>query len=91
MSAHASEIQRDIRAIYRGLQQEYHNEGRKTGRIEGAHKALRWFIIRLGTKRFGPPAIEFERLISIIRDEKLLYYLCDRIIVAESWANLIET
>ena len=64
-------------------------KGLSQGLSEGLSQGLRSTIVRIGTKRFGPPAESTTRLLQSIGDAGRLELLADRILDAEGWDDLL--
>ena len=64
-------------------------EGREKGLSQGRHQSLRETLVRLGTKRFGPPSLAIHDEIHAIRDADRLEQLIDRIFESVSWNELL--
>ncbi len=62
-------------------------EGKDIGRIEGERNAL----LRLGSHRFGQPDVPTLESIQAITSVERLEQLMDRLLQAESWAELLNT
>jgi hypothetical protein len=62
----------------------------KTFFEDGRHEELRQSILRLGTKRFGPPTAEIQTYIRSVDELNRLQELLDRVIDAKSWDELLE-
>ena len=64
-------------------------EGRQEGELQGALREARNLLLRLGTRRMGvPDALVHERL-EAIAEIAALEELADRLLVAESWQELL--
>jgi hypothetical protein len=57
----------------------------------GVARGEQQVILRLGTKRFGPPAPEVEATIRATTDPQRLERLTERVLDATSWAELLAT
>lgn len=66
-------------------------EGRQEGRQEGAVEEARRLVVRLGTKRFGPPPPAVAATLDGIADPAVLEGLADRLLDVTGWAELIPT
>jgi len=80
-------------AILREGRNEGLIEGRNEGLIEGRLSGERQLLVRLGTKRFGPPDTATVAAIEAIRDVNRLESLGERILEPdlESWDELLRT
>jgi predicted transposase YdaD len=67
------------------------SEGRKEGLVEGRITGERRVLIRLGTKKFGPPETAILAAIEAIGDVDRLEALSERILDSEvqDWNNLL--
>ncbi len=68
-------------------------EGRNEGLIEGRLSGERRILIRLGTKRFGPPEAAMLAAIEAIQDVNRLELLGERILEpdVQSWVDLLRS
>ena len=68
-------------------------EGVSQGRSEGLDKGLRLgevnALLRIGTRRFGPPSAEIIAQIEAIAELDRLNLLLDRVTISDSWAALL--
>jgi len=80
-------------ATYQAILQEGRNEGLIEGRNEGRLTGERLLLIRLGTKRFGPPDAETLAAIEAIQDINRLESLGERILEQgiQAWDALLRT
>lgn len=65
--------------------------GEARGKEMGIMEEARATILRLGTKRFGPPAQEVRDAVQEIADRGRLERIIDRILGAVSWDDLLGT
>ncbi|MFN8522049.1 MAG: DUF4351 domain-containing protein [Chloroflexota bacterium] len=63
--------------------------GRRQGRVEGQTEGARLLLLRLGTRRFGPPNADITARIADIRELATLERLADRVLDASSWSELL--
>ena len=64
-------------------------EGKARGLSQGLSQGLRNTIIRIGSKRFGPPTESISCTLHGIEDATRLEILADRILDARSWDDLV--
>ena len=64
-------------------------EGKARGLSQGLSQGLRNTIIRIGSKRFGPPTESMSRTLHGIEDASRLEILADRILDAGNWDDLV--
>lgn len=57
---------------------------------EGAEKAFRQTLLRLGKIRFGPPGEAVTAKVQTITDLDRLEALLDRVLTASNWQELLE-
>jgi len=74
--------------ITQGLSQGI-SQGITQGLSQGITQGLRSTIIRIGTKRFGPPGEPTTERLQHIDDSARLEQLADRILDAGSWDDLL--
>ena len=67
------------------------SQGLSQGLSEGLKQGLRSTIMRIGTKRFGPPPESTSRELQSIGDAARLELLADRILDAAGWDDLLAT
>ena len=65
--------------------QEGRQEGLQEGRVEESHRVL----LRLGTRKFGPPAPATEAALRAIRDLDHLERLAEAVLSVSSWQELL--
>jgi predicted transposase YdaD len=65
--------------------------GRAEGRTEGRTEALRNLLLRLGTRRFGPPGEAIVKQLRDIQDSRQLEQLAERLLEVASWAELFSS
>lgn len=58
---------------------------------EGQRQQLKWIILRLGEKRFGPAGEEVRATIAALADLEHLYRVTDQLQVAGRWQELLAT
>ncbi len=75
---------------YQGILEEGREKGLSQGLSQGRFQSLRGTLIRLGTKRFGPPSNPIHIGIQAIRDADRLERLLDRIFESDGWDELIS-
>ena len=63
-------------------------EGRALGRAEGRAEGVREMLLRLGTRRFGPPDPATRALLDQVNDLEHLAELVERVTEVTSWADL---
>lgn len=64
-------------------------EGRTEGRTEGEHRAGIKFLMKLGTKRFGPPDSVVLARIEAMTDLERIEVLIERVLDVASWEELL--
>lgn len=65
------------------------DEGRVEGRAEGRAEEARRLLIRLGSRRYGPPSAENVRQIEALDSPERLEQLADGLFTAGSWNELL--
>lgn len=65
-------------------------EGFKKGRAEGRAEAAREIVLRLGTRRFGPPDDQARAALAAVTDLRRLQRLTDRVLDAGGWDELLR-
>ncbi|RUL88909.1 RpnC/YadD family protein [Tautonia sociabilis] len=79
---------------YRMIVDKGRAEGLQAGRAEGLQagraEGVRQTLIRLGTKRFGPPDEETAAAITAIADVERLQSLCERTLEVNGWEALLS-
>lgn len=65
--------------------------GEARGKEMGIMEEARAMILRLGTKKFGPPAQEVRNAVQEITDRERLERIIDRILDATNWDDLLAT
>jgi Domain of unknown function (DUF4351) len=60
-------------------------EGRAEGRAEGARRV----VLRLGTKRFGPPDRQTRAALDTITDVDRIEQLSERVLEVSSWTEIL--
>ena len=76
---------------YQGILEKGLAKGLTLGRNEGRTEGLIAALIRLGTKRFGPPAPTALTELHRITDGDRLERLAERILDASSWDDLLAS
>lgn len=76
------------RGLVRG-REEGREEGREVGREEGVVSEARRLVLRLGTKRLGTPNQATVEAIMAITSLETLELLAERLLEAETWAELM--
>ena len=76
---------------YQGILEKGMEKGMEKGRSEGRSEGLVAVLIRLGTKRFGPPTTTLVVELKQITDNERLERLMDRILDAVSWDDLLAS
>lgn len=66
-------------------------KGLEEGRQEGTVEEARRLVVRLGTKRFGPPPPGMIAALGGIADPAVSEGLADRLLDVTGWADLIPT
>lgn len=74
---------------YQGILEEGEARGLSRGLSQGLSQGLRNTIIRIGSKRFGPPTESITRTLHGIDDAMQLEILADRILDAGNWDDLV--
>ena len=69
--------------------EEGRGEGREEGMEKGRIEEARNFILRLGTKRFGPITPDAQTALEALNDISRLEALGDRLLEVETWAELL--
>lgn len=64
-------------------------EGREEGREEGRAEEARALLVRLGTKRFGPPSEAARAALEAVTGIERLEGLNERVLDVESWEELL--
>jgi predicted transposase YdaD len=72
-------------ATYQAVLQEGREEGKQMGHMTEAQTLL----LRIGTKRFGPPTAAVQRSLDAIENVDRLEQLVERVLDVETWAELI--
>ncbi len=90
----SSEYQRMFdRGKEEGLQaglQEGRQEGQIEGRQEGQIEGIRAAILRVGTRRFGQPPADVEKVLSTTVNLTALQNLLDRVLDVQSWQDVLR-
>lgn len=60
------------------------------GEAKGSLRRAREVILRLGSRRFQPPSESIRQSIQSIQDDTVLDQLLDRVLVSNSWEELLE-
>ena len=66
------------------------DEGKAEGRAEGKAEGVQLAILRLGTKKFGPPDEPSRSAILAITDLERLNSLSERLLDVDSWSDLLK-
>jgi predicted transposase YdaD len=74
-------------STYQAVLDEGRAEGEARGRAEGARRV----VLRLGTRRFGPPDRRTRAALQAIADVEQIEQLGDRVLDASSWAELLDS
>ena len=61
----------------------------KEGKAEGKEEEAKQLLLRLGTKRFGPPSGHIEAELQKITSLERLEQLAERLLEAENWQELL--
>jgi predicted transposase YdaD len=69
---------------------EGREEGKEMGKEMGRIDEARTLLIRIGTKRFGPPSATVQQTLSAIDDIARLEQLVERALDVETWTELLE-
>jgi predicted transposase YdaD len=72
-------------SVYQGILKKGEAQGIAEGRIEDARESL----LRLGSKKLGPPVAKFEAEIAALADLDRLHDLIDRILDVSTWDELL--
>ncbi|MFO0949735.1 MAG: DUF4351 domain-containing protein [Isosphaeraceae bacterium] len=64
-------------------------EGRVEGRVEGQLEEARRIVLRLATRRFGPPDDATRALLEALNDPERLEALADQVLSASGWEELV--
>jgi hypothetical protein len=65
-------------------------EMRREGKAEGKIETLREVLLRVGCKRFGEADAAILQLLPTITDIDRLIRMCDAILEAQSWSELVN-
>ncbi len=89
------------RTLFRGVQkmresstyQAILDEGRAEGEVRGRTEEAQRFVLRLGTKQFGPPPAAVEAAMATVTDRDRLERMTDRLLdaTATDWDDLLAT
>jgi len=76
-------------STYQFILDEGRAEGRAEGEARGRSDEARRLILRQGTKRFGAPDAATEAALAAVDTVERLEQLAERLLEAESWAELL--
>jgi len=74
---------------YQAILDEGREEGRAAGREEGRLREARRFLIRMATRKLGPPDTAAAATIEAIADVERIEQLGDRLLTVQSWNELL--
>jgi predicted transposase YdaD len=75
-------------STYQKILREGLAEGRAQGLAEGRAEEARRLVVRLGSRRFGPPDARTTAALDRLSDPEQLEELAERVLHGESWADL---
>jgi len=94
----AQQLARGVRrmresSVYQAILEEGRESGillgREAGREEGSADEARRILLRLGTRKFGPPNPATSAILDRVRDREMIETLIDGILHATSWPELL--
>ena len=61
------------------------------GEARGVVKEARWVLLRLGSRRFGPPSAEVLQAVERASETALIEEMIDRVLDASSWEEVLDS
>jgi predicted transposase YdaD len=90
--AEARELLRGVRDMRESVTyQAIVEEGREEGRVEGRLLEAQRFLVRMATRKLGPPNARAAAIIQSTTDVERIELLGDRLLTANSWDELLAT
>lgn len=77
-------------STYQQILQQGWRKGEAEGKIEGKIEGVRDTLIRLGTRRFGPPSKAVRTKLKSLDDPRRLIELSDRLLDVATWEELFS-